>query len=154
MTQYWLFKTEPDCYSIDDLARESHQTTRWDGIRNYQARNFLRDQVAMADRVFIYHSRCKPMGIVGTATISRASYPDPQQFNPQNPYFDDKASMDTPRWFCVDVTLTEKFPHIITLEQIKHIQALDTMILRKQGRLSIQPVTEYEWKTITQLSRM
>lgn len=150
--QYWLFKSEPDCYSIDDLAQAPQQTARWDGVRNFQARNFLRDQVAAGDRVFFYHSRCKIIGIVGTAIVSRASYTDPQQFDPQSPYFDAKSSAEAPRWFCVDITLTKKFAQTVTLDQIKQIQALDEMVLRKQGRLSIQPVTQREWQTINQLA--
>ncbi|WP_339897812.1 EVE domain-containing protein [uncultured Gilvimarinus sp.] len=152
MPQYWLFKSEPDCFSIDDLAQESGQTARWDGVRNFQARNFLRDQVKVGDLVFFYHSRCKAIGIAGTAEVTGGAYPDPQQFDPQSPYFDPKAEPDAPRWFCVDLTLRQKFAHIITLEQIKHIQELDNMMLRKQGRLSIQPVTSREWQVISQLA--
>ncbi len=150
---YWLFKSEPDCYSIDDLAREPKQTARWDGIRNYQARNLLRDEVALGDEVFFYHSRCKHIGIVGTATVVKTAYPDPQQYLPDSPYFDPKATPDQPRWFCVDITLNERFKTPVLLSTIKEIQQLEEMILLKQGRLSIQPVTQEQWQTIVELSR-
>ncbi|WP_041523375.1 EVE domain-containing protein [Gilvimarinus agarilyticus] len=152
MTQYWLFKSEPDCFSIDDLAQQSAQTARWDGVRNFQARNFLRDNVTLGNWVFFYHSRCKAIGVVGIAEVTRAAYPDPQQFDPQSPYFDPKSDSDNPRWFCVDITLKRKFSHMVSLEQIKQIQALDDMMLRKQGRLSIQPVSVHEWQIINQLA--
>lgn len=150
---YWLFKSEPDCYSIDDLAREPKQTARWDGIRNYQARNLLRDEVALGDEVFFYHSRCKHIGIVGTATVVKTAYPDPQQYLPDSPYFDPKATRDQPRWFCVDITLNQRFKTPVLLSTIKEIQQLEEMILLKQGRLSIQPVTQEQWQTIVELSR-
>ncbi|UTF60842.1 EVE domain-containing protein [Gilvimarinus sp. DA14] len=150
---YWLFKSEPDCYSIDDLAREPKQTARWDGIRNYQARNLLRDKVALGDEVFFYHSRCKHIGIVGTASVVKTAYPDPQQYLPESPYFDPKATPDQPRWFCVDITLDQRFKTPVLLSTIKEIQQLEEMILLKQGRLSIQPVTQEQWQTIVELSR-
>ncbi|WP_020209418.1 EVE domain-containing protein [Gilvimarinus chinensis] len=150
---YWLFKSEPDCYSIDDLAREPKQTARWDGIRNYQARNLLRDEVALGDEVLFYHSRCKHIGIVGTASVVKTAYPDPQQYLPESPYFDPKATPGQPRWFCVDITLNERFKTPVLLSTIKEIQQLEEMTLLKQGRLSIQPVTQEQWQTIIELSR-
>ncbi|HSX85962.1 MAG TPA: EVE domain-containing protein [Cellvibrio sp.] len=148
MKQYWLFKAEPDVYGIEHLAAEKKQTGRWDGIRNYQARNFLRDQVALDDEVLLYHSHCKQIGIVGTARVVKTAYADPTQFNPESDYYDPKASPDKPRWFSVDICLQEKFSRIILLAEIKQQPQLAEMVLLKQGRLSIQPVTPKEWKTI------
>ncbi|WGL15053.1 EVE domain-containing protein [Microbulbifer bruguierae] len=148
---YWLFKSEPDEYSIDDLKREPGQTGRWDGIRNYQARNFLRDSVQIGDGVFFYHSACKVPAIVGTARVARAAYPDPAQFNPESKYFDPKASSDQPRWFCVDLQWQSTFPRPVSLKDIKQDPRLAEMVLVKQGRLSIQPVTAAEWRLVEQL---
>lgn len=141
---YWLFKTEPDVFSIEDLARAPQQTARWDDIRNYQARNFLRDGVAPGDRVFIYHSQCRPTGLVGLAEVTAQAYVDPAQFDPSSPYFDPKTTPEKPRWYCVDVRLLRKFPTMVTLAQIKQVPQLANMVLRKQPRLSVQPVTNAE----------
>ncbi|WP_250461522.1 EVE domain-containing protein [Microbulbifer litoralis] len=151
---YWLFKSEPDEYSIDDLAAEPGRVGRWDDIRNYQARNFLRDRVAGGDCVFFYHSSCKVPAIVGTAEVVRAAYPDPAQFDPESKYFDTKASADRPRWFCVDIRWLSKFARPVPLAEIKRNPALAEMVLVKQGRLSIQPVTAQEWKTVLALGDM
>ncbi|WP_434339259.1 EVE domain-containing protein [Motilimonas cestriensis] len=145
---YWLFKTEPDEYSIRDLQLAPNQTAKWDGIRNYQARNFLRDKVAEGDLVFMYHSQCKQIGIVGVAEIVRAAYPDPAQYDESSKYFDPKATFDTPRWFCVDIKHKLTYPRVISLGRIKAQPELANMILVKQGRLSVQPVTEQEWQQI------
>jgi predicted RNA-binding protein with PUA-like domain len=145
---YWLFKTEPDVFSIEDLANAPEHTTRWDGIRNYQARNFLRDQVKKGDQVFIYHSQCKPPGIVGLAKVTMAAYPDPAQFDPENKYFDGNSKSQDPRWFAVDVKHHKTFEEPLTLPQIKQIPGLQQMVLLRQGRLSIQPVTEAEAKIL------
>lgn len=153
MKQYWLFKAEPDVYGIDHLAAEVSQRGRWDGIRNYQARNFLRDRVAAGDEVFIYHSHCKIPGIAGSAKVVRAAYPDPTQFNPESIYYDPKATPENPRWISVDIALEEIFPAIIPLAVIKQQESLSEMILLRQARLSIQPVTAVEWKTIQQLRK-
>lgn len=152
MTHYWLFKSEPDCYSIQDLAAEPSQTTRWDGIRNYQARNFLRDQVATGDKVFIYHSQCKQVGIAGTATVVTAAYPDPQQFTIHSDYYDSKSTAQNPRWFCVDIQLEHIFNKTLPLAALKQMPPLENMVLFKQGRLSIQPVTAKEWQHICRLA--
>ena len=148
MKNYWLFKAEPHIYGIDHLAAAPKKTGRWDGIRNYQARNFLRDQVALGDEVFIYHSSCKHVGIVGTATVVKTAYPDPTQFNPESDYYDPKSTADNPRWVSVDIQLTKVFPRIIPLSEIKAQAALENMVLVKQSRLSTQPVTAAEWKYI------
>lgn len=149
MTQYWLFKTEPDSFGIDDLANRFAQTEPWDGVRNYQARNFLRDQVKVGDRVFIYHSSCKQVGIAGVAKVVRAGYPDPTQFDPDSKYYDPKASIERPRWYGVDVQLIEKFAQILSLQRIKSLPEISEIGLVKKGhRLSIMPVKESEWQTL------
>ncbi len=147
---YWLFKTEPDVFSIDHLIQAPERTTRWDGIRNYQARNFLRDQVKPGDHVFIYHSQCKPPGIVGLAQVTTPAYPDPAQFDPQSEYFDPKTSSENPRWYSVDVQHLKTFPACLALHEVKQIPGLEQMVLLRQGRLSIQPVTDAEAKILLQ----
>ena len=148
---YWLFKAEPHIYGIDHLAAAPNKTGRWDGIRNYQARNFLRDQVALNDEVFIYHSSCKNVGIVGTAKVVKTAYPDPTQFNPESDYYDPKSTQENPRWVSVDIKLTKVFPRLIPLAEIKAQAHLENMVLVKQSRLSTQPVTEGEWQIINSL---
>lgn len=149
---YWLFKAEPHIYGIDHLAAAPNKTGRWDGIRNYQARNFLRDQVALHDEVFIYHSSCKNVGIVGTAKVVKTAYPDPTQFNPESDYYDPKSTPENPRWVSVDIQLTKVFPRLISLAEIKAQPQLENMVLVKQSRLSTQPVTGEEWKFINNLA--
>ena len=148
---YWLFKAEPHIYGIDHLAATPNKTGRWDGIRNYQARNFLRDQVALNDEIFIYHSSCKNVGIVGTAKVVKTAYPDPTQFNPESDYYDPKSTQENPRWVSVDIQLTKVFPRSISLAEIKAQPQLENMVLVKQSRLSTQPVTGEEWKFIHSL---
>ncbi|MGY0590421.1 MAG: EVE domain-containing protein, partial [Paraglaciecola chathamensis] len=138
--QYWLFKTEPDAFSIDDLAARPNQTEHWDGIRNYQARNFLRDQVKQGDKVFIYHSSCKEVGIAGLAEVVKEAYPDHTQFDPESHYYDPKSSPENPRWVMVDVTFIEKFPDVLALKKIKTMPEISEVGLVKKGhRLSIMP---------------
>lgn len=151
--RYWLFKSEPEAYSIDDLAAEPNQTTFWDGVRNYQARNMLRDDVQVGDRVFFYHSNAKPMVIAGTCEVVRAGYPDHTAFEKSEKHYDPKSSPEEPTWYMVDIKLVHKFPEPVTREQLKEVPDLAEMTLLKRGsRLSIQPVTEQEWKTIHQLA--
>lgn len=145
---YWLFKSEPDEYSIADLAAEPGKTGRWDGIRNYQARNFLRDSVQTGDGVLFYHSACKVPAVVGTAEVVRGAYPDPAQFDPESKYFDPRATEEKPRWYCVDIRWQSAFNHPVPLAEIKQNPQLADMVLVKQGRLSIQPVTKEEWDTL------
>lgn len=149
---YWLFKAEPHIYGVDHLAAEPDKTGRWDGIRNYQARNFLRDQVKQGDEVFIYHSSCKQVGIGGTAKVVRAAYPDPTQFNPESNYFDPKSTRENPRWVSVDIQLTKIFSRVISLAELKAQPQLQNMVLIKQARLSTQPVTPEEWSFILRLA--
>lgn len=149
---YWLFKSEPDEYSIDCLAKEPDQTTVWEGIRNYQARNLLRDEVALGDLVFFYHSSCATPGIAGVAEVISAPFPDPSQFDPENSYFDPKVSRENPRWFTVEVKYKQKFQEILSRKALKGVPALADMVLFKQGRLSVQPVTDSEWRAIVKLT--
>ncbi|MEZ6144562.1 MAG: EVE domain-containing protein [Planctomycetaceae bacterium] len=151
--RFWLLKSEPGCYSIDDLAAESGQTTFWDGVRNYQARNFLRDDFRVGDRAFFYHSNAKPMAVVGTVSISRAAYPDPTAFDKTQQHYDPKSDPDDPTWFVVDVTLLQKFPEPVTRDQLKDCGELANMVLMQKGsRLSVQPVTLQEWKAVHKLA--
>ncbi|MBU2893045.1 EVE domain-containing protein [Colwellia sp. D2M02] len=144
--KYWLFKSEPDVFSIDDLAAKPNQQEHWDGIRNYQARNFLRDEVKLGDQVFFYHSSCKQLGIAGIAEVVKESYPDHSQFDPESKYFDPKSSPDNPRWVMVDIQLKEKFSEILSLQKIKSLAGINDIGLVKKGhRLSIMPVSEVEW---------
>lgn len=147
--QYWLFKSEPDAFSIDDLAAKPKQTEHWDGIRNYQARNYLRDQVKVGDQVFFYHSSCKDVGIVGVAEVVRESYADDSQFDPESKYYDPKSTQDNPRWVMVDVKYKQKFKDILSLQKIKAMPEISEIGLVKKGhRLSIMPVTEAEWQSL------
>lgn len=150
---YWLFKSEPDEFGIDDLEVLGGRPEPWNGIRNYQARNLLRDRVAVGDEVLIYHSSCKTVGVAGTGRVVRAGYPDPDQFNPESRYYDPKASKDNVRWYCVDVVFGEKFPAVLPLKSLKQMPGLENMVLLKQGRLSVQPVTAAEWRLILRAAR-
>jgi predicted RNA-binding protein with PUA-like domain len=149
---YWLVKTEPDCFSIDDLARSLKQTTCWDGVRNYQARNFMKT-MKRGERVLFYHSSTEPMAIVGVADVAREAYPDSTAWDPENDHFDPKSSPENPIWEMVDLKLKEIFPEPITLAALRSLPALAKMeLLRKGSRLSVQPVTEKEFETIVKLA--
>ncbi|TLU64582.1 EVE domain-containing protein [Thalassotalea litorea] len=148
---YWLFKTEPDEFSIDDLAKVGPEGECWEGIRNYQARNFMRDKVRVGDKVFIYHSSCKDVGIAGIGEIVKAAFPDPFQFNPTSKYFDEKSTQENPRWVAVQVAFIEKFDKLIPLSLLKQQPPLEDMVLVNRGRLSIQPVEEKHWQFILAL---
>ncbi|WP_053980769.1 EVE domain-containing protein [Marinagarivorans algicola] len=152
MPRYWLFKTEPDEFSINDLR--SQGTVCWDGVRNYSARNFLRDELEQGDRVLIYHSSCKTIGVAGIAQVTQAAYPDPTQFDSSSAYYDPKASRNSPKWFCVTLGFSACFGKVITLGQLKNTPALSAMTLFKQPRLSVQPVTADEFQCIKQLARI
>lgn len=142
---YWLFKTEPDVFSIDTLKHAPAQTAFWEGIRNYQARNFLRDNVRIGDQVFIYHSSCKVPAITGIAKVVKEADVDPFQFNPESVYFDPKSDPDKPRWVGVTIQYVQHLPKQLTLQAIKADPAIEDLALKKAGRLSIMPVTEKEW---------
>jgi predicted RNA-binding protein with PUA-like domain len=146
--KYWLMKSEPSVYSIDDLKKEG--TTMWDGVRNYQARNFMMKDMKVGDKVLFYHSNADPPGIAGIAQVSKESYPDPTQFDPSSKYFDQKSSKENPRWFLVDIAFVSKFDTLIPLETLKSDPELhDMMVVQKGQRLSVQPVTKEEFDYIT-----
>ncbi|GAB3786943.1 EVE domain-containing protein [Dyella agri] len=147
---YWLMKSEPDAFSIDDLKRKKQEA--WDGVRNYQARNYMRDGMRVGDKVFFYHSNCAEPGIVGIATVATDAYPDPSQFDPKSKYFDPGSSRDNPRWLLVDVKFVKKLKRTITLKELQADAALDGMVLvRKGSRLSVQPVEAGHWEHILAL---
>lgn len=150
--KYWLFKSEPDAYSIDDLKNEKNGVGRWDGIRNYQARNLLRDETNIGDLVLFYHSSCKNVGVAGFAEVVSSPYPDPLQFDPESKYYDPKSSQDSPRWVCVDIKYQDHVDKFLSLQTIKQTSSLSEMVLVNRSRLSIQPVTEIEWLEIQQLT--
>lgn len=146
---YWLFKTEPDAFSIDDLKNKETQTEHWDGVRNYQARNFLRDQIKQGDLVFIYHSSCKNVGIAGLAEVVKEGYVDHTQFDPEAKYYDPKSKEDNPRWYMVDIKFKQKYPSVLSLQEIKAMAGLDELPLIKKGaRLSVMPVGRNEWEIL------
>jgi predicted RNA-binding protein with PUA-like domain len=153
-TKYWLVKTEPDVFSIQDLSHEPKRTTCWDGVRNYQARNFLRDQMKLGDRVLIYHSSTKPMAIVGVATIVRESYPDHTAFDSKDAHYDPESTPENPRWFMVDIRLDQTFPQPLTLETLREMPELKQMeLLRRGSRLSVQPVRTSEFNAILKVAK-
>lgn len=146
---YWLMKSEPDVFGIDDLKAAPNKTEHWDGVRNYQARNMMRDDMKKGDQVLFYHSNCKEPGIVGIAKIVREGYPDHTAIDPESKYYDPKSDPDNPRWFMVDVKFSRKLKRNITLQELKEVAALKDMpLVRKGNRLSIMPVTERQWNTI------
>lgn len=150
--RYWLVKSEPDVFSIDALARAPRQTTGWDGVRNYQARNFMRE-MAVGDLVLFYHSNADPPAVVGTAEVVRTAYPDDTQFDPRSDHYDAAATADRPRWDMVDLKYREKFPVGLALDRLRQEQKLKDMALLKKGsRLSVQPVTALEWTVIMKLA--
>ncbi len=149
---YWLLKSEPSCFSIDDLANRPNKTAPWDGVRNYQVRNMLRDEMKKGDLGFFYHSSCTPPGIAGIVEIVKEGYPDNTAWSLDSDHYDPKSTPDNPRWYMVDVKLIEKFPRLITLDEIKHNPKLKNMLINRKGnRLSITPVTSEEWKAIIKM---
>lgn len=143
-------KSEPDVYSIDDLRRDG--TTKWEGVRNYQARNFMRDAMALADKVLFYHSNAKPSGIAGVGVISKQGLVDITALDPSSEFFDPKATQENPIWMTVEVAFVEKFPHFVSLQELKSLPALSGLrILQKGSRLSITPLTKKEFEIIIQL---
>lgn len=149
---YWLFKSEPDAFSIDDLKAMKGKRDHWDGIRNYQARNLMRDEIKKGDLGFFYHSSCKVPGIVGTVEVVKEAYPDHTAWDPESSYFDPKSSPDNPRWVMVDVKFVQKFDRTLALQELREIKKLKDMVLLQKGsRLSIQPVSRQQWLTICSL---
>ena len=145
---YWLFKTEPGCFSFDDLKARPNMTEPWDGVRNFQARNFLRDTIKVGDKVLFYHSNIPEPAVVGLAKVVRGGYPDYTALDPNGEHFDPKASPQNPIWYMVDVRYMKPLPKPVTLENIKGNQLLADMPLAKRSRLSIQPVSSEEWQII------
>ncbi|MES2202449.1 MAG: EVE domain-containing protein [candidate division FCPU426 bacterium] len=147
--RYWLLKSEPDVFSIDDLKKK--KVIPWDGVRNYTARNFMRDGIKKGDGILIYHSSCAVPGVAGLAEAASDGVPDPTQFDPKSKYFDAKALPNAPRWFLVKVAYKKTARRLIPLSLIKDMRGLESMVLLRQGRLSVQPVSPSEWDLITRL---
>ncbi|MGH8278068.1 MAG: EVE domain-containing protein [Gammaproteobacteria bacterium] len=150
---YWLLKTDPGSFSIDDLARAPGQTTAWDGVRNFQARNMLRDAMRPGDLAFLYHSSCALPGIVGSVKVTRSGYLDVTAFNPRDHHFDPRSTPARPLWYCVDITLKQRFAQPVTLAELRAQRVLhDMLVLRRGNRLSVTPITAKHWKHIIQLT--
>lgn len=146
---HWLFKSEPDAFSIDDLSAMKGKRDHWDGIRNYQARNLMRDQMKKGDLGFFYHSSCKVPGIVGVVQVVKEAYPDHTAWDPESSYYDSKSSPDNPRWLMVDVKFVKKYNEVLSLQQLRQVAGLEDMVLLQKGsRLSIQPVSDAQWAII------
>jgi len=151
--KFWLFKSEPESFSIDDLAKSKQKMTFWDGVRNYQARNFLRDSIQAGDGVLFYHSSTEPMAIVGAAKVVRGGYPDHTAFDPKDHHYDPKSDPDNPTWYMVDIQLVRVFPEPLTRAMLQEVSALKNMMLLQRGsRLSVQPVTAAEWRAVHELA--
>jgi predicted RNA-binding protein with PUA-like domain len=151
---HWLLKSEPASFSIDSLAAAPKQTTAWDGVRNFQARNMLRDSIKKGDRAFFYHSSCEVPGIVGIVSVVREAYPDATAFDPKHHHFDAGSKLEEPRWFVVDVKLLRKFKRVITLDELQkhaHKALAGLVILRRGNRLSVTPVSKKEWDFVLTL---
>jgi predicted RNA-binding protein with PUA-like domain len=152
-TRYWLVKSEPDVFSFDDLRKAPKQTTQWDGVRNFAARNFIRDGMKRGDRVFYYHSSANPQAIVGVAEVAREAYPDPTAFDKKHHGYDAKSKPDEPTWYAVDIKAVEPLARPVTLTEIKANKALENMALVRIGRLSVTPVTAAEWEAILVMAK-
>jgi predicted RNA-binding protein with PUA-like domain len=151
---YWLMKSEPDVFGIDDLKDRPNRTEPWDGVRNYQARNMMRDQMEKGDLVFFYHSNCAEPGIVGIMKVAREGYPDYTAFDPQSNYYDPKSDPDNPRWFMVDVKYQRKLRRVVTLAELKERKELhDCPLVRKGNRLSVMPMTKEQWDAILEMEK-
>ncbi len=152
--RYWLMKSEPSVFSIQDLQNAPNRTTSWEGVRNYQARNFLRDDMKVGDGVLFYHSNAEPPGVAGIAEIVRAGYPDPHAFDLDHKYYDPKSKPSAPTWYMVDIRFVSALSRVISLEELKATAGLeDMMVTRRGSRLSVQPVTPEEWKIVTKLAK-
>lgn len=150
--RYWLMKSEPDVFGIDELQRDG--STSWEGVRNYQARNYMRDDVKAGDLVLFYHSNAEPPGVAGVARVSKPAYPDHTQFDRKSKYFDPKASTDEPRWFMVDIEFVERFSEVVPLDALKNEPKLDGLLVIKRGqRLSVQPVAKAHFELIRKFGR-
>ncbi len=148
--RYWLMKSEPDVFSISDLKKS--RTTWWDGVRNYQARNFMTQEMKVGDKVLFYHSNAAPPGVAGVAVVSKPAEPDATALDPKSDYFDPKATKENPRWFCVQIKFEKTFKNFLPLDELREVKGLEEMALLKRGqRLSVQPVTAKEFKIIEKL---
>lgn len=148
MPNYWLMKSEPEEVSVDDALAAPRSTVPWTGVRNYQARNYMRDQMRIGDGVLFYHSSCAEPGIVGIAQVVSTPYPDPTQFDPKSPYYDPKAKREDPRWMLVDVQVVKKIPNLTLTEMRERPELADMLVLKKGNRLSITPVDKRHWAAI------
>ena len=150
--QYWLMKCEPEAYTIEDLERDG--STTWEGVRNFQARNSMRDDMKVGDGVLFYASNAEPSGVSGLAEVSRAGYPDPYAFQKGHKYYDPKSDPDNPTWYMVDIRFVERFPEVIPLATLKETRGLEKMVVNQKGsRLSVQPVTKSELEIVRRLGR-
>ena len=152
--QHWLLKTEPSTFGVDDLAAAPRKSTSWDGVRNYQARNFIRDQIKKDDDALLYHSSCEVPGVVAIVRVVRAAYPDPSAFNRRDTHYDAASSKDAPRWFTFDIRLKRRLKRVITLAQLQshaHDELASMMILRAGNRLSVTPIEDTHWRFILSL---
>jgi predicted RNA-binding protein with PUA-like domain len=150
---HWLLKTEPSSFSFDDLVKAPRKTTGWGGVRNYQARNSLRDELKKGDLLLIYHSNADPSAVVGTAEVVREGYPDPSQFDKKDDHYDPDSPVGAPRWFQVDVKALQKLPRAVSLEEIKNTKALQGMLLVERSRLSVQKVSKADFDAILRLAK-
>ena len=151
--RYWLVKSEPDSFSFDDLLASPRRTTCWDGVRNFQARNFMRDEMKLGDLVLFYHSSTDPAAIVGIAEVARESYPDHTAFDATDPHYDPKSKRDAPTWMMVDLRAREALPKPLTLADLRGVKGLEKMVLLQKGsRLSVQPVTKKEWEIVCRVA--
>ncbi|MCI0359228.1 MAG: EVE domain-containing protein [Planctomycetaceae bacterium] len=151
---FWLVKTEPESFSIDNLADAPQQTTCWDGVRNYQARNYMRE-MKLGERVLVYHSSVNPPAVVGIATVARESYPDHTAWDKKDPHYDPQSTKDNPRWFMVDLKFERAFKRPLPLDELRGVKALQEMeLLRKGSRLSVQPVRKGEFEAILKLAEV
>lgn len=148
---YWLMKTEPDAFSIDDLANCKQQKEGWNGVRNYEARNMMRDLMKIGDMIIIYHSNAKPPGAAGVARVASNAYPDPDQFNKKSHYYDEKSTRETPRWHQVDVQFVKKFSRLVPLDEIREEPRFDELAMLRRNRLSITPLTAGQFRVFETL---
>lgn len=152
MRRYWLLKSEPSSFSFDDLCSRPGATEHWDGVRNFQARKFLKEEIRVGDRAFFYHSNIKEPAVVGIVEVEREGYPDWTALDPQNEHFDPRSTSAHPIWYMIDVRAVAKLPRPVTLGELKSLPSLAGMVLLSRGRLSVQPVREEEWRIILRLA--